>query len=325
MTRVLRDADVQRVVGFPEAVAVARDGVVGAFGPATARGGSVAERSTARHGDGWLRVMSGLLPGLDVLGFKAFSLVPGVGVRYLIALYRLSTGEALALVDANRLTVVRTSATAAAAARHYWGEQPIAIGIVGSGLQAQDGLRALASVCAVRHVKVFSPTPSSRERYAAELSSELGVDVTAAASPADAVAGADMALCATQTRGTVALSADDAGDVQYVSSVSSTLPSQRELDERLISSAATVILDTPDALEESGDLIAARKLGLDPTRVLALASFLDGSEPVHFPAVYKSIGSVEQDLSLAYAAWQAAEAADVGQVIDPIELRKDVS
>jgi alanine dehydrogenase len=324
MTRILRDADVRQLVGFPEAVTVARDGVIGAFRPATAGGGSVAERSTARYGDGWLRVISGMLPSLDVLGFKAFSLVPGVGVRYLIALYRLSTGEALALVDANHLTVMRTSATAAAAARHYWGAQPIVVGVVGSGLQAQDGLRALASVCTIHQAQVFSPTRSSRERYARAFSAELGFDVVAAGTPADAVRGAEMALCATQTRGTVALSADDVTDLRYISSVSSTLPSQRELDERIIAGAATVIVDTRDALKESGDLIAAHAAGLGAAHVVALASFLETVEPVDSPAVYKSIGSMEQDLSLAYAAWQAAEKAGAGQVIEPIELLKDV-
>ncbi|MBS1888204.1 MAG: ornithine cyclodeaminase [Actinobacteria bacterium] len=321
MTLLIRDADVRGLVRFPDAVEVVREGIAG--------GGAedgVAERSTAKFGDGWLRVMSGTLPALDVLGFKAFALVPGVGVRYLCALYRLGSGEPLALLDANHLTVVRTSAAAAAAAAHQWGEAPLQVGVIGSGLQAQDGLRALASVCAIESVRVFSPTAASRERYADQLRAELGFELTAAPSAAAALAGARMALCATQTRGAVALAAADLpASVRYVSSVSSTLPGQRELDGQVIAEAGTVIVDTPDALEESGDLLAAREAGFDPDSAVALGDFLcrpPGSDGRR--VVYKSIGSVEQDLAIAYAAYLAASRSGGVEEITPIEALKSI-
>lgn len=321
MTRVLRDADVRALAGFPYAVEMVGRGVVGA-----ARSGAAAERSIARFGSGWLRIMSGSLPEEDLLGFKAFHLIPGAGVHYLCALYRLSTGEPLALIDANQLTVTRTSAAAAAAAAHHVGETPIDVGVIGAGLQARDGLRALASVCAVRRVRVHSPRPASREAYARELGGELGVAVEPASDPAAATVDADLVLCATQTDGEVALSDGDAGPARYISSVSSTLPVQRELDEATIVRAERVIVDTRDALEEAGDLLAARDAGLDDSRVQLLSDHLAGppGAPTGGLVVYKSIGSVEQDLALAAAVWRAAEEQDRGQVIEPIERRKEL-
>src|SRR5207253_3197222 len=124
---------------------------------------------------------------------------------------------------------VRTSAAAAAAARRHWGPEPIRLGVIGSGLQARDGLRSLAAVCSVTAVRVYSPRSQRRESFAAELSSELGLRIDPTASPREAAEGADMVMCATQTDGTVALHAEDIDDPSFMSSVSSTLPVQREL------------------------------------------------------------------------------------------------
>lgn len=314
MTRLLRDHDVRSLVTFPEAVEVVSRGVV------AAAANGAAERSTARLRGGWLRIVSGAVPGLDLMGFKAFHLVPGAGVRYLLALYRLSDGEPLALIDANYITVARTSAAAAAAAAKFFDEERIVAAIVGTGTLARDGLRALASVCEISSARVYSRSPVNRARYCAELGEELGIDLVPARSAATAVGNADMVLCATQTGGTVAVTEADAGSARYVSSVSSTLPDQRELDERVIAAAGLIVIDTPDALGESGDLLAARAAGLDDRRVTMLADYLAGR--VHAGGgrvVYKSIGSVEQDLALAGAAWQAAERRGAGETIDPIE------
>ena len=312
MTLLLRDRDVRALASFPEAVEVVARAVMSP---------GVAERSTMRFDHGWLRVMSGTLPSEDVLGFKAFHLVPA-GVRYLISLYRLSDGEPLAMIDGNHITSMRTSAAAAAAAARFFGDQPVRVGIIGSGRLARDGLRALASVCQVTAARVYSRTAANRMSYASELGQELGIDLLPAASPEDATSGADHVLCATLTGGEVALKHADAGPARFISSVSSTLPAQRELDEQIIAAAGLVVLDTADALDESGDLLAAVRAGFDRNRVAMLSSYLsDGPGAADPPVVYKSIGSVEQDLALAVAVWSRAERQGMGDRIEPVQSR----
>jgi ornithine cyclodeaminase/alanine dehydrogenase-like protein (mu-crystallin family) len=316
VTRLIRDSDARRLITFPEAVDVVAGGV-------RAAAGAPAERSTAQLESGWMRIMSGALPAEDVLGFKAFHLIPGAGVRYLISLYRLSDGEPLALIDGNYVTVARTSAAAAAAARKVFGEREIDVGIIGTGTLARDGLRALASVCRLRRARAFSRNPANRGSYASELSAELDLELTPVETPAEAAGGASMMLCATQTHGRVALTAADAGAVRYVSSVSSTLPIQRELDEHVIAAADLVVIDTDDALHEAGDLLAAAAIGLDRARVVRLADFLgDQKLSADQTVVYKSIGSVEQDLALATDLWRRAERGGRGEVIAAIQDRR---
>src|SRR5487761_383973 len=59
---------------------------------------------------GWLRIQAGSVPSRDFIGFKAFSATKGFGPRYVVFLYRISTGQLCAIVNADTLTVRRTGA-----------------------------------------------------------------------------------------------------------------------------------------------------------------------------------------------------------------------
>jgi ornithine cyclodeaminase/alanine dehydrogenase-like protein (mu-crystallin family) len=67
--------------------------------------------------------------------------------------------------------------------------------------------------------------------------------------------------------------------------------------------------------------LAAADAGLEEHRVMLLSDYLSRE---HEPqtggrVVYKSIGSVEQDLALAGAVFKTAEQTGAGQQIDPVE------
>jgi alanine dehydrogenase len=313
MTLVLREGDLRRAVDPQGAVEAVAAGVREA---ASWPG----QRINVPLPTGWIRLMGGCLPESDVLGFKAFHLVRGNGVRYLTALYRLSTGEPLALVDANALTVLRTSAAAAAAARAFWGDDEIRVGVVGSSVFARSGFETLRAVCRVREARVFSPTPRRREAFAADLGA-------AAVAAPEELAPSDMLLCCTASAGAVAVERATVGGAAYVSSVGSTMPAQRELDAQVVGDAAVVVVDSPQTLEESGDAIAAVEAGLlDESRVVPLAAFL--TEPIRPEkgyVLYKSVGSVEQDLAVAAYAVERARALGLGEEIAEVESLREVS
>jgi alanine dehydrogenase len=322
--RLIRDADVRAVLDTGAAIDAVSAAVVEA-------GRTDAPRSRARidlPAGGWQRLMTGALPESDLFGFKSFHLIRGGDIRYLCALYRLSTGEPLALLDGNQITAVRTSAAAAAAARAYWSAhrpgRPIRVGVAGSGALAQSGLRVLAAACDVASARVFSPREASRTAFAQALGAELGIDVEPVAGVAAAADGADMLLCATQTRGAVAVRAADLGEsVRYISSISSTLPVQRELDADVFAAVERVVIDTPDVLEESGDALAAAQDGtLDPGAVRQLWTFLEEGPGPPARTLYKSIGSVEQDLGLAALLYRRCEEQGAGETIEPVELAR---
>jgi ornithine cyclodeaminase/alanine dehydrogenase-like protein (mu-crystallin family) len=319
---LIRDADVRAAVGEQGAIAAVAAAVVEA-------GRTEAPRSRTRidlPAGGWLRVMTGALPESDVFGFKAFHLVGDGSIRYLCALYRLSDGAPLALLDADCLTALRTSATAAAAARSFWADKPLHVAVVGSGLLAQGGLRALATACEVGGARVFSPRTPSRTAFAERLGRELGVAITAVESVRAATEGADMLLCATHTRGSIAVHPGDLEDVVYVSSIASTLPAQRELDAGVFAEVKRMVIDTPDVLSESGDVLAAREAGtLDGLEVSELWRLLTGEVGGGVRTLYKSIGSVEQDLGLAHTVYLRCRELGLGQPVESIELGRAIA
>jgi ornithine cyclodeaminase/alanine dehydrogenase-like protein (mu-crystallin family) len=84
------------------------------------------------------------------------------------------------------------------------------------------------------------------------------------------------------------------------------------------------VIDTPDVLEESGDVLAAAEAGtLDTGAVQELWSYLaSGGEAHGARTLYKSIGSVEQDLGLAALIHRRCEERGIGQTIEAIELSR---
>ena len=266
----------------------------------------------------WMRILAGTISDLDLLGYKEFHRV-GRRVKYHVHLFRESTGDALGIVDGRRITSLRTSATAAAAVRHWAGDRRVRVGLIGSGEEAREGMRAIHGAVPVERALVFSPTPANRAAFADQMGAELDLAVTAADSQADAVGGCDVLYVATSSHNTPFLSGRDVTDIGLVAAIGSTQPVHRELFGDVFTGADGVVVDTPDATHESGDCIEAVAAGWDPSAAQLLGDYL-GTTPgaAAGRTVFKSIGSVEQDLVLAHHLLRAAEEQDRGTLVDPV-------
>src|SRR5580704_16424935 len=100
----------------------------------------------AASGLGWFRLMPALMNESKLMGFKAMHSTPGVGVRYLVMLYAMDTGELLAQMDGDWLTSQRTAATGAIGVDTLATKEITEVGILGSSEQARAMLRAIARV-----------------------------------------------------------------------------------------------------------------------------------------------------------------------------------
>jgi alanine dehydrogenase len=300
---------------------------------ATSDTGLVAARETARlvaDGDfstgrvqigdpqAWMRVLAGSLPALDLMGYKEFHRV-GKHVLYHVSLFRHSTGEPIGIVDGRRITSLRTASTAAIAFQHALADEAITIGVIGSGEEALEGLRAIAGALSIRRAAVFSPTAANREAFAAAMSGELGVEVVAVPSVEDALAGADAAYVATAATSPV-VHHEHVRHLRFVGAVGATRPDHHELAGDVVANAAAVVVDCHDALEEPGDMRHALRFGWNPETATLLGDWL-GQPPGPTDGgvmLFKSIGSVEQDLVLASHLLAAAQERGLGRMIDPI-------
>jgi alanine dehydrogenase len=264
----------------------------------------------------WMRVLAGSLTELDLTGYKEFHRV-GQRVRYHVHLFRESTGDALGIVDGRRITSLRTSSTAAIAVRKWAAGRPVRVGVIGSGEEAREGLRALHGAVDVTRASVFSPTQANRKAFATSMSEALNLDVTAGDTQDAVVADCDVLYVATSSHHNAFLGRSELANVPLVAAIGSTQPVHRELfgDAFL---DATVVVDTPDALHESGDCLEAVQQGWDSAQALQLGDYLQAQILTEGRTVFKSIGSVEQDLVLAAHLLDSAEREDQGVVVDPI-------
>jgi len=117
---------------------------------------------------GWMRMMFAADYESGYCATKAYHMIEGVGVRYVVSLYCLQDGELLACLDGRLITDLRTGAASGVIARKVRAPDPVSVGLIGSGHQSRMQLESLASVYRVESAAVYSPTASHREAFARE-------------------------------------------------------------------------------------------------------------------------------------------------------------
>jgi ornithine cyclodeaminase/alanine dehydrogenase-like protein (mu-crystallin family) len=123
------------------------------------------------------------------------------GNRYvgLVLLFSSENGEPLAIFPDGVLQRIRVGAANGLGIKYLAREDARHIGLLGSGWQAGGQVMAACAVRNIESVRVFSPNPKNREAFAAEWGAKLAVRMTPVDTPEEAVKGADIVLCATNT------------------------------------------------------------------------------------------------------------------------------
>ena len=117
----------------------------------------------------------------------------------LVMLFSTRNGEPLAIINDGVLQHMRVGAGAGLGAKYLARKSAKTVGMLGSGGMARTFLQAYCAVRDIEHVKVFSPTRDNRIRYAEEMASELGIEVTPVDTAREAVRGVDILSCCTDT------------------------------------------------------------------------------------------------------------------------------
>jgi alanine dehydrogenase len=278
----------------------------------------------------FLRLMPAYMTRSGLMGYKTFHGSMAKGVRYLIVLCRESDGEILALVDAAYLTAARTGATSGVATRHLAAEGPAVVGLIGSGLEAETNLAAVAAVRPVSEVRVYSRSEQRRTAFAAWAEKELDTPVRAVDSPTEAVEGSTIVVVATNTgqNGPVAYRGAWLEPGQHVVSIGATSPFLRELDPETFDRADHVVFDVApeQVFEESGDLLAVddqlrSRLQTSATLpgVVAEGGIVAGDGVT---TLFKSVGTAAQDLAAAKAVYDVALDRGVGRDLGQLVVAK---
>jgi ornithine cyclodeaminase/alanine dehydrogenase-like protein (mu-crystallin family) len=268
-----------------------------------------APRQTVPTEGGWTRLMFAADYESGYAATKVFNMVRGIGVRYVISLYRIRDGELLAVLDGRLITDLRTGAASGVAARRLRLPSSVSVGLLGSGHQSRMQLEALAAALHVTAASVYSPNRAHRDAFAREMTRKLDLPVHAAESPEAAARSHGVVVAATNAVGPEpVLRRRWLDECRLVCAVGSTRRESIEVDAATFGDAAMVIVDSLLAAEEAGDLqqaVAAGALGIERQITLAQLVAQDRQGLGGGYAVFKSVGTALQDLALAARCYEA--------------------
>ena len=153
-------------------------------------------------GDNFVHAMPAYIPDLKSAGLKWVSGFPEnhkKGLPYITGLLILNdveTGLPLAVMDCVWITAKRTGAATALSARYLARPQSSIVGVLGCGVQGRSNVEALKVLFPLKEVRAYDVNSETVERYAAEISAGLDLEVIPAATPREAVSGCDIVVTA---------------------------------------------------------------------------------------------------------------------------------
>ena len=144
-----------------------------------------------------LRIDSSFSKEVQVAGTRR-RVYPGDYVG-LVFLFDMDSCELLAIMDDHHISTIRVGATSGVAAKYLARKDSRIMGLLGSGEEAKTQLTAHLAVRPLAKVKVYSPTKENREKFAAEMSKQTGIEVEPVGSAEEAVRASDIVTAATNT------------------------------------------------------------------------------------------------------------------------------
>lgn len=259
-------------------------------------------------GDGRLLLMPAWRPD-EAIGIKLVTVFPGNrarGVATVGALYVLLdglTGHPIALMDGEAITLRRTGAASALAARYLARDDARSLLIVGTGALAPYMARAHATVRRYERIEVWGRDATRAEHTARRLADE-GLPALAVSDLAAATRRAGVITCATTALAPVVRGADVQPGT-HVDLVGAFTRTMREADDTLIQRAVLCVDTFGGALAEAGDITQPLERGVIRREhlVAELADLVTGRHPGRSTAAqitaFKSVGTALEDLTAA--------------------------
>jgi 1-piperideine-2-carboxylate/1-pyrroline-2-carboxylate reductase [NAD(P)H] len=218
-----------------------------------------------------------------------------------LVVFDVATGERALVLDGPTVTARRTAAVSLLAAQLLAARPEGPLLIVGAGVQGRSHLEAFAAGLPLREVRIASRTPASAQALADHATS-LGLRATVVGN-ADAVL-AECPLVVTCTPASQVVLRGRVREDAFVAAVGAFTPAMVELAPALcrhFAERGTIVLDTPDARHEAGDLLQA---GVDVSALATLSDVVWGAPDRRGPVLFKSCGWAGWDLAAARCAVQ---------------------
>ncbi|ARP77587.1 ornithine cyclodeaminase family protein [Bordetella genomosp. 6] len=313
----LSEENITALVSLKEAIGVLETGVR-ALG--TGEGFNIPKALGAYGDASSMHSLGSALPEAGFCGYKNWINTPR-GAKAVYVLFDAREGRLLAIMEANALGQMRTSAMTGLGTK--WVARPGAddMAIIGTGRQALAQVAAVHAVRPLSRIRVWSPTPENRRAFFETLREQFDTEVVVADSLAQACDGASIVTTVTRAREPF-LDAGVLGRGVHLNAVGAILPHSAEFSQDVFARVGFIAVDdVSGAQKASREFIDYFEQGPgkgDWSRVRPLGEVIAGGEkpaPDCDISLFKAMGMGISDLSVAVLAYQRAKDAQVGQSI----------
>lgn len=315
MAIYLNESDVECLLEMP-AVIEAVETVMAAHGR-----GEVVDfpRQRVRLPGSITHLLQAGVPYLNLTGFKVYT-SSGGRARFWVHLFDANNGDPVAVLEADRLGMMRTGAAGAVAAKWLARPNVSVVGVFGSGWQAEGQVLALCAVFSPSQIKVFSRDRDRLLSFCERMIGLTGCNVLPAASAEETVRGSDIVVTVT----TSAKPLFDAAWLEpgtHINAAGSNSLARQELSESSLRRVSLICVDAREtALREAGDLLPLLEKGrTQPGRWVELGELIAGvrSGRTHDSEItlFESQGMGIQDIAVAARLLVLARERGVGTAL----------
>jgi alanine dehydrogenase len=256
-------------------------------------------------------------PGRGLMGIKVSSIrplnrdLPVVNGAYLLLDH--GTGVALALIESNVITRLRTAAVSAMVTRSVLGETGRhALGILGGGAQAMAHAEALCSVLHIESLSIHSRSPQRAAACVEAIRAQPWAPATVrlAVELAGALEDISILCTCTSTDSTRPLigASDLPASLVHINAIGGRTIHALELDPEIYRHAVPIVETLEDARADCGEIREGLARGLlQPEQIVTVSALVRRPGPYTPPcrlSIYRSVGHALEDLALADLIWR---------------------
>lgn len=219
-------------------------------------------------------------------------------------------GALLALLDSIEITIIRTGAATAVAAKYLSNPESKTVSICGCGNQGRISLKALTAVRTIERVFAYDKDGVIAQRFAEELSHELSVNIEVVSDLKACLAKSDICITCTPAKQPF-ISRKDIRPGTFIAAVGSDNDDKQELDAGLLA-GNKVIADSIDQAAKIGELHHALDDGVMKISDVygELGEVIAGLKPGRTSKdeiiIFDSTGTALQDVAAAAVVYEKA-------------------
>lgn len=276
---------------------------------------------------GLIGMMPAYLQDSGVMGLKAISVFPGNHTtdydshQGTVMLFETKNGRLLAMMDAGKITAIRTAAVSGVATRMLARDDAAELALLGSGVQAQAHLEAMQVARKISGVRVWSQHFEHAQKFSDQASAAATISVKAFDTVKAAVDGADI-ICTVTSATEPVLFGDWISPGTHINAVGSSVAFARELDTAAVVNAKLFVDRKESTLNEAGDFLYPKKEGaIDDSHIRGeigdiLLGRVGGRAASEEITLFKSLGLAAEDVAAAHHIYQKLLKQNEGTWLD---------